>query len=511
MLLIAATLYCGFLGTLSTQPYGSHPDEIGKINQIVSGKRNWNHPQLLLVSLEIATSVAGTKTPADRAQVGRYLSNFYAALTVFLFSIVGLRLFSPAAAWVYFLVFALNTAMLVAGRYIKEDILLILSVAVLSLAFTFDRVTQRDAGVMAAVGGLGCALAVSAKYVGVVLVAAFALAYFLSAKPISLRAGLIFAAVFLSVTLLINIRILFELAGFFEGFGGEFQHATGDHDGVSSGPTATLYFDLIAYSIPVIALVVLPALLTMLMTKGARPRVVQLLAFLLLAIFLYGLSIQLAPVKIPRYAFPALILIPLALLVTSFEAAEHEHRKLLKVVFLFPVLLVLYREYGTSTRIYDAIRNDTRDTLFTYVTTSPEFRGKVILADGYTRLGTRLKATKNPVGNVIRPPVNPNGLELRVASYSVDTCFSGQCSDVDFIAIACTTFDRFFRVGVRLDEANALRRELYRRWLRNGKHLQHFGSATDDLERAFGMYESPCIYILDNRTGDAALLSAGRY
>jgi hypothetical protein len=299
------------------------------------------------------------------------------------------------------------------------------------------------------------------------------------------------------------MRILFELTGFFEGFGGEFQHATGDHDGVSSGPTATIYVDMLAQSIPILALAVLPALLAVLMTKGARRNVVTFIVFLAIAIFLYGLSIQLAPVKIPRYAFPLLILIPLALLVMTFEALKRTNRKVLKMLFVVPILLVLYRGYETSTTIYKAIKNDTRDTLFTFVTTSPEFRGKVILADGYTRLGTRLKAVKNPGGNTSGLPVNPNEVELRVASYSVDNCFAGQCSDVDFIVIACTTFDRFFRVGVRLDEANARRRELYRRWLRVGKYLQSLGSASEDLERAFGMYESPCIYILDNRTDDA--------
>ena len=97
LLLVATLLYLALLVSFSQQLAGSHPDEYGKVNQIVSGERNWNHPQLLLTNLQIARALFPSDKKSELVQIGRYVSNIYAAATVFVFSVVGLRLFG--AVW----------------------------------------------------------------------------------------------------------------------------------------------------------------------------------------------------------------------------------------------------------------------------------------------------------------------------------------------------------------------------------------------------------------------------
>jgi hypothetical protein len=93
---------------------------------------------------------------------------------------------------------------------------------------------------------------------------------------------------------------------------------------------------------------------------------------------------------------------------------------------------------------------------------------------------------------------NQNGIRLRVADFAVDACFFGDCKDVDYIVLACTGFNRFFRHDVRLDFTNARRMEVYRRWLKEGNFVKRFGSSDEDFENRFGLYESPCLFVMRN-------------
>ena len=87
---------------------------------------------------------------------------------------------------------------------------------------------------------------------------------------------------------------------------------------------------------------------------------------------------------------------------------------------------------------------------------------------------------------------------MRTADYAVDECFFGGCEDVDYIIITCTTFNRFFRDGVQMDAPNTRRQKMYSKWLNEGEFVKTLGSSSEDFESLFGMYESPCIYVMNN-------------
>lgn len=157
-----------------------HPDEDSKIDQVISGKWNFNHPMLLLQGARVVVEVQGTpKEPQAVVEAGRAVSAFFMAAAVAALA---------ALAWVW----RGWTASLCAGgalmfhhqlfelsHYMKEDGALLCGLSMAWLAvLCFER---KPTPAMAAVLGLACALAGSGKYVGFVALVA--------AVPVLWRAG----------------------------------------------------------------------------------------------------------------------------------------------------------------------------------------------------------------------------------------------------------------------------------------------------------------------------------
>ena len=517
LLLGAALLYFVFLASLSQQPAGSHPDEYGKINQIASGERNWNHPQLLLTNLQIARIFFPRSKKPELVQIGRFISNAYAAAAVFLLSIVGARLFGTIWSWIFFGFFATNSAVLVTGRYLKEDIFLLFGMTVLALALTYERSEPRQSRIAPWIGGLGCAVVLSSKYIGLVFVAVFLVAYcYHRGRERWADLGRL-AWPFVLATLIINYRLVFGFGDFLNGLEFEVNHSIGTHHGVWFGKLSKVYLSMILHAVPLAVPLAIPLFLILLRMQGCRNSPFALLLFSLVSICIYGALIQWAPIKIPRYAFPLFVMFPFAFLISAGEVWRSRSRSLsvVGILVVIPMIFAGTQTALSSITIAKAIRDDTRDQLFHYMTTSPQLTNALVLADAFSRLNRRLLAEENPRPNYLEPgsrlsygrllrrfesrndpKKNPNGVRLRMAGFAADACFFGDCDQVDYVVISCTTFNRFFRHDVRLDPTNARRRNLYRSWLKKGDFLHHFGSSDEDFESRFGMYESPCLYVM---------------
>ena len=511
VVLSAAFLCFAAFASLSQQAAGSHPDERGKVNQAVSGQRNWHHPQFLLTNLEIGQLLSQGKWP-DLVKVGRYTSNAYAVLTIVLIATVGGRLFGTIGLYIFFIMFAANAAILVSGRYIKEDIFMIFGISLLLLALTFDRSDVRESRLAAITAGLGCAVAMSSKYIGVVFVVTFLVAYFYN-RGKEWRAdlsGLVWS--FVIATLVINYPLVLEIPNFLNGLGMEFNHATGTHDGIWLGKFSDVYLGMIREIMPVTALAAIPLFLILLRSKDVRRPVAALLIFSLGSICVYGATIQWAPVKIPRYCFPLLVLLPFTFLIAAGELWRNTKTSVIRLLVVIPGVFLIHQLASSSMTIVRAIQNDTRDQLFLYLTTSPQLKNAVVLEDRYSRLNMRLQGnyaypvlnTRADFVRLQRPPAeekpspNPNGIVLRTAAYAADVCSFGGCDDVDYIVITCTTFNRFFRSDVHLDAANVRRKKMYETWLGEANYVERLGSSQDDFESRFGAYESPCAFVIRN-------------
>jgi hypothetical protein len=512
LLLIAAGSYAVVLSTMSHQFVGAHPDELGKARQVVSDFRNWNHPQLLLFNLELGKSLLGLTTVHEVVRLGRYISNVYAAATVLIIALVGKRLFGTAAAWVFFAVFAVCSAVLVTGRYLKEDIFLLFGLAILIYALTLPIGERRWSTASGLIGGLGCAVVLSAKYIGFVFVVVFLFVYLYRARWEWRRYLTFLIPSFLATALIVNYRLVIGIGDFATGFEKEFSHATTAHLGIVSSPLSDLYLNMILEVWPLTTLVALGLFLIGLCVAGCRRPVAVLLVFIVGSIIAYGLLIQLAPTKIPRYCFPILMLLQAAFLVAAGELWRTKYIGV-RLAVLIPGLLLVFQGALTGITLVKAIKNDTRIQLLRYVTSAPTLANALILTDAHTRLWRQLRWEEHPKPCYMLPRAltytrltrtekkipNPNGVRLRWSPFAADPCFYGECEDVDYIIVTCTAFTRFFRKNIHLDTANASRKAIYEDWLSHAPVEKQFGSLNNDLESRFGLYESPCIYILRNK------------
>jgi hypothetical protein len=83
---IAAIVFaiCMFLYSRDNAfPYYYHPDEPGKVGQILANERNFNHPLLLLTVTDLMSELAGMEgSPQEVVEAGRWVAAGFAAIAV---------------------------------------------------------------------------------------------------------------------------------------------------------------------------------------------------------------------------------------------------------------------------------------------------------------------------------------------------------------------------------------------------------------------------------------------
>jgi hypothetical protein len=151
-------------------PYFYHPDEPDKVEQVKSGEWNFHHPMLLLSTTRAVVKVAGVPLEEQAiVQTGRNVSAVFIAIAVCALSLLawrwrGWRVAIPAG-----LALLLHHQLYELAHYMKEDAALLMGVALSFLAahWFWSRPSRGTAMAL----GVAVALAVSGKYIGVVMIA----------------------------------------------------------------------------------------------------------------------------------------------------------------------------------------------------------------------------------------------------------------------------------------------------------------------------------------------------
>ena len=169
---IAAAILVFFAYTQHAQfPYYYHTDEPGKANQILSGERNFHHPLLLLRTAEVLLDDSG-KTPDKQSAIesGRRASALFAAGAVLALSLLAAHLAGLRAAVLAALLLALHPVFFELAHYCKEDCAYVFGLGwfFLALAWFCHHPTYPRIFLLGACLGL----AISGKYIGIVLLAA---------------------------------------------------------------------------------------------------------------------------------------------------------------------------------------------------------------------------------------------------------------------------------------------------------------------------------------------------
>ncbi len=169
-LLASAILFFVWAGHVGCYSYHFHADEVGKISQVMSGDRNYNHPLLLLNSATFAARTAGgVENPHTVATIGRLVSLAFAAAAAGLLTFWVGVLRGPITASLAGLWLAFSPRLIFYGHTFKEDTALVFGMA-MTLAALAAWCSDGRAGWRNVLGpliaGAGAGLAASGKYIG---------------------------------------------------------------------------------------------------------------------------------------------------------------------------------------------------------------------------------------------------------------------------------------------------------------------------------------------------------
>ena len=297
-------------------PFFYHPDEPGKVEQVLGGKWSFNHPMLLLrASRWVFVLQGGEGTEQSVVETGRFVSAAFAGAAVVALSLLAFVWRGWPGALTAGGTLLLHHQCYELAHYMKED-----SALLMGFAFTFLGTAlycQNPSLPRAAFLGMACASALSGKYVGAMALALALPLLWLRKTP---RAGRWFAGAFLLALILVNFPLLSQLETFTQSFARELDAAVNGHRGVTrSVPHAQYWSVFLDNSTPAIWFF----LLLFLWARWRERRSLNWAECgLILFPFIYGAILSFSPKSNDSYFLPASGVLTL-LAVLGVEDAAH--------------------------------------------------------------------------------------------------------------------------------------------------------------------------------------------
>ena len=344
-------------------PYTYHPDEGGKVTQVLVGSRNFHHPLLLLQATAYVWRLAFIPhQPQAIVETGRWVSAGFAAGS-------GVAL-AHIAWWNYGLLVGYGAGLAVAfqedlfelAHYMKEDPVLLFGLA---LALFAAHVWWRNPGK----GSLwflaiACGLAVAGKYLGIVAVL-FALPLVIwhrAADTVLARSVRVwtFLAVFAGVFLLCNIPLFAgQISSPFRSISHEMHGVAGGLRGLTRKVPHAEYLVALKKKVPPLLLGLAGIYALALLITARRRTPPEWITLLFPIVFLAMISCS--PKIAERYLLPVSAMLPLLAALGVGEvgrvvAGESRPRQILSGLAVAVILAFLVRsELPTFTQFYDAI------------------------------------------------------------------------------------------------------------------------------------------------------------
>lgn len=315
---VALFVWCLALNTRHNDfPHYYHPDEPGKVEQLISGDWNLHHPMLLLDGARLTMAIAGTERDKQAiVEIGRTVSAIFISAAVVVLSLLGWRWRGWGAALGVGGILALHHQLFELSHYLKEDSALLFGVATAVLATWLY--SERPSLPRAAFLGLACALAISGKYIGALTL--------LLAVPALLRYAVrrgpewtAFLATLLVAFALVNWPILTDFPTFWESLSRETDYVVHGQKGMTrSVPHAQYWSIFLDNSTPVMWIFLLIFLIARWRKRHcASPGERIISAFP----FLFALALSFSPKSNDRYFLPASALLAVLAIVGAGDLA----------------------------------------------------------------------------------------------------------------------------------------------------------------------------------------------
>lgn len=441
--LLVASFYASFwLFTRSNHsPYLYHPDEPEKAAQVYRNYRNYRHPQLLLEVSTAATTLLGTPDdPQATAEVGRDVSAAFAAMAVTLLAMLGYQVAGLGGAIAAALLVGTCPFLLVNAHYMKEDCALIMGLAMVAVAAVQMIRADSPGRRFCAAGLLGfaCAVATSAKYVGVMTVLP-AIPLVLGRRPWWSRATLhrlaVFFIAFFIETLAINYRTLFELGIFANSMKWHGATPLLGHAGVKMVFPSAYYLIVIHRQVGWHV----EALLAMTIFVIVWSRRLRTLDYLTPTIFAMLCTVPLLVCRsaFPRYALPAIVLLTFCGaigLVWMSQRVAPPWRNFAVAVIL---LACTWLQFRACQRHIAQFENDSRDRLRQWMVAHLP-TGSHIAADTYAG---RFIAFGGRQAMTLRDGVTMHAALSAADLGSIDDL---RAAGFTHVAVSAEAFDRYF-------------------------------------------------------------------
>lgn len=320
VLLFAATL--GLHTRSNTFPYYYHPDEPGKVEQVM-GVRPWNfhHPMLLLAATKGAVVLTGEQDPQAVVESGRWVSAGFTSLAVVAFSLLGFLWRGWVVGVLTGLTLLLHHQLFELSHYLKEDTALLCGIA---LAFLAAHRYARKPGMMRAIVlGAACGVAISGKYLGaIMLLIAWPLFWRERERWAHLRASLIALVLVVGV---MNLPLFLDFGKFRESFGREVNLVVEGQGQMTQRVPHTRYWNIFLTNTTPVMWVLL---LVVLWRSGRMRRQLRLVEWLTIGFpFVFAIALSFSPKDNDRYFLPATALFTLLAAVGVEEVAGGLTRK----------------------------------------------------------------------------------------------------------------------------------------------------------------------------------------
>lgn len=472
---IAIALFWGSL-LLFTRDNGFsfsyHPDEDGKVFQIIERERNFHHPLLLLNVTDLAVHLAQVPLTSQAVVIaGRWVSAAMAAGAVALLAVVAFYRGGWLAAWVVGLLVATHGKLYEAAHYLKEDTALVFGLAGFFLAAEFfsQTPTTRTLRFLA----IGCALSASGKYVGILaLLFAIPLVWRAASVP---RRWKTFAIAFLATFLVLNIPPTTHPSSPFRSLKREVAGVTEGHRGLTREVPHAKYVSEMREDVSR-EVMVLAAVAGFALLVTARRRTGSEWVLFLLPVA-YFVAISFSPKTGGRYLLPTSTLVcalggfgfvEIARLLRCWKA-----NAVASLVIAGGAAFLLHAQLPLLRETMDEFRHDDRVELAAW--TRANVPADALIVEDH-RVNLFAPASGDESG---KPQVPQRVLDNDYAA-DLGTLDEMRTWGVVYVAVSQRAYDRFFSKNLKPQPAEKAdyerRKEFYRRLFAEGKLVREFKS-----------------------------------
>jgi hypothetical protein len=457
VLLLFAIFFFGFYSWTIDFPISYHPDEPSKVDQIFAGKRNFNHPQLMLTVTDLARRVLSPEGNSEFIlSLGRRVSAASGALAVACSMLLGYSHRRWAGLLICGFLVGFCPTLFTYSHFFKEDAALLGAMSLCLVSVRFMVICpHRPRLVLISVllVGVGVGLCASAKYVGLAAIPPAILACCL-AQGGSWRGCvvrfLIMGTAAIATFIMANAsafesfvppRWSFEAS---QKFLSEVRHGvTGEKGLALPVPNLFLAWESIKAIMPHLLIFGIVALAMRVREQKVSRTVVAYLVFL--ASFTLVLAFNSIPFA--RYAVPLIFILSLLgglSIADLFDRVWSTRESRLRGLALAILALLITIQLFQCLQIEGQFRKDSRQFLREWVAANVPVEC-VMVADAYTNLGSA-DGDKSRFPKVSRLPMVVKTKQF--ASDHSDSLEDMRNSGVCFVAVCSLTYDRLYARGV---------------------------------------------------------------